>query len=396
MKHILRQLFLLISFFCLVSCSSFLNYKKEKAMFKNAEFEKKVTIIETEEVKPAEEQPTTPVLGALPTDNKSNVSPKTSSEGASALAPAEQKPVDKSKNKRVSTPVARKNPKGKNSNTAAKQTQTEEAATSASDDKTKTVVNSRRQPDIENSDGFVGNSRRPPEDPFRVGEIVKHDVSYLGASAGTLTLKVGPFAVVNGRKSYNFNIDLKSNSFFTRIFAVDDQVQTFVDYENLVPHVFKLNIRDSGQVKEAQAYFDNESLRADYWEHRYTEKHGHEEKKMSWTMLPYSQNAFSSIFYMRVFKFTDGKEYSFRVADDEKNVLFKAKVVGREKLKTAAGTYSAVKIKAEVYSRGNLAKASDFFMWLSDDDRKYLLRIEVKLPIGSLVSEAIEIQPGRP
>ncbi|MBY0451582.1 MAG: DUF3108 domain-containing protein, partial [Bdellovibrionaceae bacterium] len=258
-----------------------------------------------------------------------------------------------------------------------------------------TVNPNVRQPEMENSEG-LGTSRRPQKDPFRVGETVTHEVSYLGATAGTFTLKVNSFAVVNGKKSYNFFIDLKSNSFFTKIYAIDDQVQTYVDFDTLVPHAFKLNIRDSGQVKEARSYFDNEKLVADYWEHRYSEKGGHEEKKQNWSILPYSQNAFSAIFYMRIFNYVDGKDYSFRVADDEKNVLFKAHVIGHEEVSVPAGKFKAIKIKAEIYSRGNLAKASDFYMWLSDDDRKYVLKIQVKLPIGSLYSEATKINPGQP
>ncbi|MGZ3692168.1 MAG: DUF3108 domain-containing protein, partial [Pseudobdellovibrio sp.] len=199
-----------------------------------------------------------------------------------------------------------------------------------------------------------------------------------------------------GKKCYNFVLDLKSNSFFTRVFAVDDTVQTYVDYQTLVPYAFKLDIHDSGQVKEAQSYFDIENLRADYWEHRYTVKGGHEEKKLSWTMLPYSQNPFSAIFYMRIFNYEVGKDYTFRVADDEKNVSFKAHVLEKTTLSTDAGEFKAIKLKAEVYSRGNLAKASDFYIWVSDDEHKYILRIEVKLPFGSVVSEVTEITEGKP
>jgi hypothetical protein len=98
---------------------------------------------------------------------------------------------------------------------------------------------------------------------------------------------------------------------------------------------------------------------------------------------------------MRVFKWQVGKQYSFRVADDEKNVLFKATALERTKLKTDVGTFNAIKIKAEVQTRGNLAKATDFYMWLSDDERKYILRIEVKLPVGSLVSQVTSIKEGK-
>jgi hypothetical protein len=383
-----------VSFFILVwftSCSSLLNYKKTKD-FKNIEFEKKVVIEETNEEKVDEATSTTePVnsLDANATFKDSTVPVKQPIDIVKASKDTSIVTVNGSTMPAFTVAAIKKPVKEMSVNLKSKK------ASSKAQKASKIEVSLRRQPDIEDSEGF-NNLRRPPVDPFRVGEKVIHEVSYLGAKAGTLVLKVNPFAVVNGQKSYNFTINLKSTSFFSKVFAVDDKVQTYVDYEKLVPHVFKLDIRDSGQVKEAQAYYDIDNLKADYWEHRYTEKSGHEEKKLSWSILPYSQNPFSAIFYMRIFNFIEGREYSFRVADDEKNVLFKAKALQKVSLKTDVGTFNAIKLKAEVYSSGNLAKASDFYIWVSDDDRKYILRIEVKLPFGSIVSEVTEVVAGNP
>jgi hypothetical protein len=350
-----KAILTLLFSFAVLSCSSgVLKYDKAKEEFKSEEFEKQVKIVESDPDPEGAKTETAPVV-----KNETKVK-------------AAKKKVAKKSNKSKKAIKSKK---------AAAQVKTP-------------VEVLTRQPDIEDSEGF-NNQRRPPVDPFKVGENVVHEVSYLGASAGKLTLSVGPFAMVNGKKAYNFLIDIKSSSFFSSVYAVDDRVQTYVDYDALVPGAFKLDIKDSGQVKEAKSYFDFDSLKASYWEHRYTEKGGHEEKKLNWSILPYSQNPFSAIFYMRVFKWTVGKDYVFRVADDEKNVTFAAKALEKTKLSTDAGDFNAIKIKAEVVSRGNLSKARDFYMWLSDDDHHYVLRIEVKLPIGSLVSEIVELKEGK-
>lgn len=321
------------------SCSSLIKYEKTKEEFKTEEFDKKVKIVEVEE--PKQETISKEVPTQKPVAVKKTV---------------KVKKIKKQKKVEAEVPVPLK-----------------------------------RQPELEDSEGF-DNQRRPLIDPFKVGEKVVHSVSYLGASAAKMSFNVKPFAFVNGKKNYNFLVDIKTNSFFSRLYPMDDWAQTYLDYETLTPGAFKVDIRDWVQVKEARAYFDFENLKADYWEHKYTEKDGHEEKKLNWVILPYSQNIYSAIFYMRVFKWTVGKECSFRVADNEKNVVFKGKAVEKTKLSTEAGEFNAIKIKAEVVARGKLAEARDFYMWLSDDDRKYVLRIEFKLPVGSLVSEAIEIK----
>ncbi len=341
-----------VQFLFLSSCASdYLKYKGEKDIFKNTDFEQKV------QIKPE-----------VPSEVKKDV----------VNPPAIQAPVI------IKTKAPNEN--SKRVQTPAKKMAKKSIAVP--------VLNSRL-PDIEDKEGFEGTSRRPKVDPFLENETVIHSVSYFSAQAGKLTLKVKPFVEVNGRKSYNFLTDLKTAGIFSNFYSVDDQVETYVDYEDLIPHVFKLHIKESGQLREGQSYFDHKTLKASYWEHKYTEKKGHEEKKQEWDIQPFSQNAFSGIFYMRIFQWEIGKEYSFRVADDQKNIIFKATALKKEKLSTAAGEFDAIQIKAQVASRGALEQAGDLYFWISDDEHKYVLRIEAKIKIGTLVSEVIEIKPGQ-
>ncbi len=343
MKNNLANWTLVITLVISGCTSKFLKYEKAEQLAKNSEFENKVKIVEASEVAPAISE-----------------SPKTATN-AKALIPAHKKSGKKSEKK--------------------------------STDAASAAASTERQPSLEDREGF-NNSRRPVSDPFRVGERVVHSVSYFAAHAGTLTFSVKPFVQVNGRKSYNFVTDIKSSQLFSSFYSVDDRVETYVDYEELVPHVFKLKIKESGQLKEAQSYFDHKTLKANYWENKYTEKAGHEEKKMDWDLLAYSQNAFSSVYYMRIFKWEIGKEYAFRVSDDGKNIIFKATALERVVLQTNAGSFKSIKLKAEIVSRGALTQTGDMFMWISDDEHKYILRIEAKIKIGTLVSEVESIHPG--
>lgn len=248
-----------------------------------------------------------------------------------------------------------------------------------------------RQPEIESSVGFAG--RRPIVDPFRPGEEVVHSVKYFEATAGHLTFSVQPFVQVNGKKNYNFRTSLKTSSFFSNFYAVDDHVTTYVDYEELVPTIYKLTVKESSQIKEAQLLFDHQQLKATYWEKKFTEKEGATQQKQSWSILPYSQNVFSAIFYMRTFFWDVGVENAFRIGNDEDNIVFKGKAIRREKIKTAAGEFSALVIKPEFTLKGKFNPDGAIFIWISDDERKLVLRIEAKIKIGTLVTEAVSIKP---
>ncbi|MGZ3772643.1 MAG: DUF3108 domain-containing protein [Pseudobdellovibrionaceae bacterium] len=253
-------------------------------------------------------------------------------------------------------------------------------------------VTTRRQPEIEDEVGFKG--RRPLQDPFRVGEEVVHDVSYFKVSAGELRFKVEPFSTVNNRKSYQFAMEIRTSPLFSNFYSVEDRVEIFVDYEDLMPRVFQLHVKESKQLREAKMLFDPNDSTATFWEKKVTKDNGEEEKKQHWEILPFSQNVYSIVFYMRNFKWETGKEYAFHVANDNENLVFSGKAIRREVLETKLGPMKAIVIQPNIVLKGKFKPIGDNYIWLSDDDRKYVLRIESKIKIGTLVSEVVSINPG--
>lgn len=363
------QIKLIIILFVISGCASnYLKVKDEKKLELNNEFEKEVQIVEIEPPPPEEKK----------IDSEKTV------EGSGPAFPLPQPPpldttpknIDTKKTKAQITapPPAKKKVEAK-----------KEISRSAG-------VPKKREPPIESQLGFENGSRRPIIDPFRVGEKVVHSVKYFKATAGELTFEVLPFVLVNGKKSYRFQLTLETKGLFSRFYSVEDKVDTLVDFETLVPSVFSLHVKESAQLKEARAHFDPLTLQATYWEKKYTEKNGHQEKKQQWTMNAYSQNVYSAPFYMRVFNYEIGKETAFYVADDEKNVTFKGKAIRKERIETEAGTFNTIVIKPELEIGGVFKPVGDIYFWLTDDDRRFIVRIESDIKIGTLISEVIRIE----
>lgn len=342
-----------------LGCSTaFLKYDREDQLKTNEEFE---SIVEIQEVV---EPIVPPVTEALP--------PTAGKKTASKVKTPSKKPALKKTDKKTMKSAAAK--------------KAGESAVPAPPP--------RKEPSLEDDEGFIG--RRPIVDPFRVGEVVTHNVHYFRVSAGILKMSVAPFVQVNGRKSYSFVFDIETVSLFAQFYSVQDKATVLVDYEELVPRVYTLNVKETDQLREARSYFDFTKNEATFWEKKYTKKNGHEEKKETWEILPYSQNVFSAIHYMRTFKWEVGKEISFRVADDKQNLVFKGKCLRREKLKTAVGEFDALVIKPEFTLQGKFKPSGENLIWISNDDRKYILRIESEIKIGTLVSEVVSIEPGKP
>ena len=247
---------------------------------------------------------------------------------------------------------------------------------------------------VEDKTGFEG--RRPIHDPFRVGEKVVLDLSYFSMSAGKLTMEVLPFSEVNGNKTYTFRIDVKSSKMFSLFYKVDNWAETYVDYEKLVPYSHVVQTRETNQIKDSKSFFNWEENEAIFWEKKLTDKSKQPKvEKSTWELKPYAQNVISSIFYIRTFAYKDDKPYPFRVADEGKNIIFTSQVVDRETLKTKAGTFKTIKIKPKFTVNGTFKPVGDIFLWMTDDHRKLIVRIEAKIKIGSIVGEAEKVVLGK-
>lgn len=370
-------------FFFLVSCSStFLTVKDADKLNVNEEFAQAIQIS------------TGPAITTEATKKNPDV-----------LVPF-QTEVAKTKNKKVAAQGTGKNAAlDKSAATASSQSATKPSVgKKAKAVKSTTTVESSNEksavaeavlphlPEIENGVGF--NGRRPINDPYRVGEVVTHSIRYFKVDAGEIKFKVEPFAQVNGVKAYTFALEIESAPLFSSFYSVKDRAETWVGYDDLVPRAYQLHVKESGQLREAKSAFNVEKNEATFWEKKVTKKSGEETKKQNWSILPYSQNVFSALFYLRAFNWEVGKEYAYRVAHDEENLVFTGKALRKETIDTPLGPKKAIVIQPSVTLKGAFKPLGNVFFWLSDDEHKYLLRMELEIKIGTLVSEVVSIEPG--
>lgn len=248
-----------------------------------------------------------------------------------------------------------------------------------------------RQPTYEDSVGFKG--RRPIKDPFRVGEKITFMLTYFGVSAGDGTMEVKPFKEVNGRKAYHFYSKLDSSAVFSMFYKVDDFCEGYLDYEELVPYTYSISAIESAQRKEMRLFFDWKTRTADFWQKRVTDK-GVDEKKFSWKIDPFSQNVYTAAQYIRFFDLQVGKTYVYAVSDDKKNWKVKAKVLRKEKLKTAVGTFDTFVIHPEVHVEGMLKPMGKVLFWYTADDRKFPVKVEAKIKIGKVIGYLKGLEKG--
>jgi hypothetical protein len=193
--------------------------------------------------------------------------------------------------------------------------------------------------------------------------------------------------MVNDRKSYHFHAHVVSNGKFSIFYSVNNTAETFVDFESFLPLSLSIDNNESSRLSESKTFFDWDKLEASMWEKEVSKKKGENKKKITWDIEAFSQNNISALFYLRVFKLYPGKKFEFRVADTGKNVIFKGEVLRREEINTDIGKKMALVIRPEFQVDGSLKPSGENLIWLSDDDRKIILKIESKVKIGTLVGK---------
>lgn len=244
------------------------------------------------------------------------------------------------------------------------------------------------EPEIERKEGFVG--RRPLQDPFRVGERVKLKVTYFAIPAGTMILEVLPFVEVNGRKSYQFAIEVKSHSSFAWIYQIHNRMKALLDYEKMIPYGYTMDSKESKKIAQEKVFFDWNHLQGNYWEKKVISGNPEEENKIQWAIEPFTQTVFSAPFYMRAFQLKPDTEINFRIGNKGNNLIFKGKVLRKEQISTGAGTFDTIVMEPEFHIGGTFQPVGKITIWMTDDDRKMIVRMECKIKIGALTLEAEE------
>lgn len=331
----------------IVGCASrFLQFENSEKVLENKEFDAAIQIKELATPTPSPTPPPGPVTGLTP-----SIVPS-ATPAATPPATAKVKPAPKPKKGGKAQP-------------------------------TKEDAQKAREPSFEDSEGF--NGRRPVVDPFNVGEEVVLDISYFGVDAGELTMQVRPFVEVNGRRAYRFHSIARTVSVFEVFYKVDDHAETLVDFETLLPISYTLNVKETKLLRNARALHNWQTGRMHFWDKKITKEHGVEEKKQDWEMPPFSQNIFSSLWYLRAFQLKPGKKIQFRMSHENENLMITCEVLRRETLNTPIGKVPTVVIRPSAEKDGEKKNIGDNLFWLTDDENKIMVRMESKIKLGTIV-----------
>jgi len=224
---------------------------------------------------------------------------------------------------------------------------------------------------------------------FGVGEKLVFDVSYGLVTAGEAILSIPQAVTIDGRQTYAVEVRVNSLPSFSWIYKVEDTYRTFIDMQSIVPLRFEQHIREGSYRRDFVATFDQARNIA-----RTTDG-----KEVP--IPPYVHDIMSAFYYVRTIDFfgmATGDVIMLQNFYKDKTHDLAVKILGRQELEVAAGTFNTIVLEPMVREGGLFKSEGRIVIWLSDDELMIPLRINSKVVIGSIDVELREYSGllGRP
>jgi len=225
------------------------------------------------------------------------------------------------------------------------------------------------------------------------GERSIFSISYLGVTAGYITISSKGIKKVAGKEAFHYFARFKSEEAYRYFYWLDDYLETFVEKENFLPIKYSLIQREKKQNVDDLQLFDRSKLKNFTWYKRTKEGSNRNEKKEVY--IPYYlQDSFSALQFVRGLPLKPGDRFEFPVATRADTWILKAEVSKIENIKIMGRDISAIKVNAETHFPGVLQKSGDIYFWYANDEDRRLLKFQAKIKLGSIYGDLVEYQRG--
>lgn len=234
-------------------------------------------------------------------------------------------------------------------------------------------------------------SKFKPE--FYHGEQTIMSVSFLGVTAGFITILSKEVVALNNKLAYHYYARFKSSEAYRYFYWLDDKIDSFVEKETYLPMKYSLVQREKKQDVDDLQIFDFKKMMTYHWYKR-VKKDSNKEENLEQEIPRLAQDSFSALQFVRGLPLVQGNIYEFPVITRGKFWLLKVEIMEEENIEIMGKKTPAIKIRAETNFPGVLKKSGDIFFWYGKDPERRLLKFQAKVKIGSITGKMIEYKPG--
>jgi hypothetical protein len=218
---------------------------------------------------------------------------------------------------------------------------------------------------------------------FGVGEKLEFSVGYGLIKAGTAVMEIPEIVKFSGKKCYHIISTARSNKFFSVFFKVEDKVESFMDVHGLYSLGFDKHLREGKFKSDISMLFDQENHLALY-----------DNSRDTFSVPAYVQDILSTLYYVRTQDLKVGQSLFVDNHADKKNYPLEVKVLRKESVKVAAGSFNCVVVEPILKASGIFQQKGRLTVWLTDDQVKMPVLMKSKVVIGSISTELTNYKLG--
>jgi len=210
------------------------------------------------------------------------------------------------------------------------------------------------------------------EQPFKTGERLRFSVQYGPIKAGSAYLEVPEMTDQDGHPTYLLLARAESNAFFSKFYKVKNRVESRWDARGRFSRRYAENRREGKLRVDSEIVFDTERGEARY------------QDGQTYPIPLQVQDALSSFYFTRFQALPLGGSVVFDYHASRKSQPLEVRVIGRERVKTPAGTFNCVAIEPMLKAGGIFKNKGRLVIWLTDDERRMPVMMKSKVAIGSI------------
>lgn len=209
--------------------------------------------------------------------------------------------------------------------------------------------------------------------PIIEGEVLVYSakIGIFPFSAGKQILEVVGETEISGHRVYHLRAVAETNGIFSKIYNFRNHEESYVTKKQFYPVLYTKKIHDRGYKANYRVTFDLKGkvniVKND--------------KKKELCISSGIQDELSMIYFIRTKKLDIGKKYKFPVLIGTKIYKAVLEVVRRESRRTDIGKVDTLVLET----------TNGYKLWLTDNNLRIPVRIEVKTKIGTLIAELEEM-----
>lgn len=214
--------------------------------------------------------------------------------------------------------------------------------------------------------------------PFTAGERFTYRLTCLGMEAGIGYLEIGESSVIGGVDCFHFINRIESTGIFSNFFYVRDRIDAYAGRDDLLTRLYKKSETEGKNSDSYTMIFDqaNNTVTRD---------------DSTIRVLPNTRDELTTFYYLRTLDLVPGQVFDLPNTDGCQTRTLRITVGKKETINTPAGSFPAIQVSVDMANAASIFSGKvQAKLWLSDDARRMVIRLETSLAVGSLAADLVE------